>query len=58
MMTGNLELVSGSNSLIVQAFPWLLLAIGLAGGGFAVWVKARKPKVYAHLGRTFHEELG
>ena len=54
MMAGNLALVSGSNSLIVQAFPWLLLAIGLAGAGLALWLKARKPKVYADLGRTFH----
>jgi hypothetical protein len=52
MMAGNLELVSGSNSLVVQSFPWLLLAIGLAGAGVALWIKARKPKVYAHLGQT------
>jgi hypothetical protein len=31
----------------------MLLAIGLAGAGMALWVKARKPEVYAHLGRTF-----
>ena len=54
MMVGNLELVSGSNSLIVQAFPWLLLAIGLAGAGLALWLKARKPAVYAELGRATH----
>ena len=24
----------------------------------ALWVKARKPEVYARLGRTFHPELG
>ncbi|WP_296385545.1 APC family permease [Reyranella sp.] len=58
MMAGNLELMSGSNSLIVRSFPGLLLAIGLVGAGLAVWVKARDPKVYAHLGRTFHQELG
>lgn len=57
MMAANLELVSGSNSLVVQGFPLLLLLIGLAGAGLAVWVKARKPKVYAALGRTLHQEL-
>ena len=57
MMTANLELVSGSSSLVVQGFPLLLLLIGLAGAGLAVWAKARKPKVYAALGRTFHQEL-
>jgi amino acid transporter len=58
MMAGNLELVSGSNSLVVQSFPWLLLAIGLAGAGVGGWIKARKPKVYAHLGQTFQQEVG
>jgi len=58
MMVGNLELVSGSSSLIVQAFPWLLLAIGLAGAGLALWLKARKPAVYADLGRGFSAGLG
>jgi hypothetical protein len=36
----------------------MLLAIGLAGAGIALWVKARKPEVYVRLGRTFHPELG
>jgi amino acid transporter len=58
LMAGNLELVSGSSSLIVQGFPLLLLAIGLAGIGHVAWLKARKPKVYADLGRPFHQELG
>ena len=58
LMSGNLELVSGSSSWIVQGFPWMLLAIGLAGAGIALWVKARKPEVYVRLGRTFHPELG
>lgn len=57
MMVDNLELVSGSNSLIVQGFPLILLAIALAGAGLALWVKARKPKVYGHLGRTLHQEV-
>jgi amino acid transporter len=58
LMAGNLELVSGSSSRIVQGFPVLLLAIGLAGAGLALWVRAFKPGVYADLGRTFHRELG
>jgi len=57
MMTGNLELVSGSSSRIVQAFPLMLAAVGLAGAGLALWVRARKPRVYAHLGHTFHQEV-
>ena len=53
LMVGNLELVSGSSSWIVQGFPWMLVAVGLAGAGMALWVKAGKPEVYARLGRTF-----
>ncbi|HSI00355.1 MAG TPA: APC family permease [Reyranella sp.] len=54
LMAANLELVSGSNSFIVQAFPALLLAIGLAGAGLAGWIMVRKPEVYADLGRPYH----
>jgi amino acid transporter len=54
MMAGNIELVSGSNSRIVQAFPLILLAIGLAGAGLALWVRTSKPEVYADFGRAFH----
>jgi amino acid transporter len=57
LMSANLALVSGSNSLIVESFPVMLLAIALAGVGLAVWVKAYRPKVYAHLGRTSHREV-
>jgi hypothetical protein len=53
MMAANLELVSGSDSLIVRSFPVLLLAIGLAGASLAVWLKASRPAVYADLGRAF-----
>ena len=58
MMADNLELVSGSNSLIVQGFPVLLVVIALAGAGLALWIKARRPKVYAHLGQAHPQEVG
>jgi hypothetical protein len=43
-MATNLDLVSGSKSLIVQSFPALLLLIGLAGAGLAAWTKGRRPE--------------
>jgi amino acid transporter len=58
LMSANLELVSGSSSWIVKSFPLMLVAVGVAGAGLSLWVGARKPEVYAHLGRTFHPELG
>jgi amino acid transporter len=54
MMAGNIELVSGSDSRIVQAFPLILLAIGMAGAGLAFWVKSYRPAVFADFGRAFH----
>jgi amino acid transporter len=54
MMASNIALVSGSNALVVQLFPALLLAIGLGGAGLALWVRVCKPAIYADLGRAFH----
>jgi amino acid transporter len=44
LMAINLDLVSGSTSLIVQSFPALLLLIGLGGAGLAAWIKRRTPE--------------
>jgi amino acid transporter len=52
LMSAHLDLVSGSDSPFVQIFPELVLAIGLFGMGLAAWVKARKPEVYAAVGRA------
>jgi amino acid transporter len=52
LMSVHLDLVSGSNSRVVQNFPQILLVVGLAGIALAAWVKARKPDVYAALGRA------
>lgn len=52
LMSLHLDLVSGSNSRIVQNFPELLLLIGLGGICLAAWVRVRRPEVYAALGRA------
>jgi hypothetical protein len=49
LMAANLDLVSGSTSLVVQSFPAVLLLIGLGGAGLAVWTRWRRPEVYANL---------
>ena len=49
LMTANLDLVAGTKSRIVQSFPVMLLMIGLAGAAFAVWLRRRRPEVYANL---------
>jgi amino acid transporter len=53
LMVINLPLVSGSESPIVESFPVILALIGFAGAALAVWLKARRPDVYANLGRAF-----
>lgn len=53
LMASNLALVSGSDSRIVDAFPSLLALIGAAGFTFAIWVRSRRPEIYARLGRAF-----
>ena len=54
-MIANVELVSGSDSGLVAAFPLLILAIGALGIAFALGLRARRPAVYARIGRAFEE---
>jgi amino acid transporter len=49
----NLELLTGSKSLIVAAFPLLMLALGGAGVLFALRLRSTNPQVYERLGRAF-----
>jgi len=53
LMAANLELVSGSSSRIVQSFPWILVFVGALGASLGLWIKKRRPAVYAALGRPF-----
>ena len=50
LMVANLDLVSGSKSLVVQSFPAVLLLIGLAGAGLAIWIKRRTPEANFGIG--------
>jgi amino acid transporter len=50
LMAANLDLVSGSTSLVVQSFPAVLLLIGLGGAGLAVWTKWRRPEANFRIG--------
>lgn len=49
----NLELLTGSKSLIVAAFPLLMLALGGAGVLFALRLRSTKPQIYERLGKAF-----
>ncbi len=53
MMIANISLVSGSESMFVQMFPVMLVALGASGFGFACWIKSSRPAVYENLGKAF-----
>jgi len=49
----NLELLTGSKSQIVAAFPLMMLALGGAGVLFALRLRKTNPQIYERLGRAF-----
>lgn len=53
LVTSNLSLLSGSESPIVASFPYAMVAVGLAGAAFAVWISKTRPEHYASLGKVF-----
>lgn len=46
----NLELLSGSESSAIQSFPFIILAVGIAGVATAVTMRRRRPEDYARVG--------
>jgi amino acid transporter len=42
-------LLTGTDSRVVNALPWLIAAAALGGIGYAHWLRARRPAVYAGL---------
>ena len=53
LVIANLSLLSGSESLIVKSFPYLIVLVGLLGAAFAMQIKKVKPDLYASLGKAF-----
>ncbi|MCB8836288.1 APC family permease [Aurantimonas sp. VKM B-3413] len=53
LVSANLSLLSGSDSLIVASFPYLIVLVGLAGAAFAMWLRSARPQVYSSLGKAF-----
>jgi amino acid transporter len=43
-------LLTGSTSRVVADLPWLVAVVALAGAGWAIWLRSRRPQVYAELG--------
>ncbi len=53
LVIDNLSLLSGSDSPIVAAFPYLIATTGIAGILLARWLSVRQPTLYAALGKVF-----
>jgi amino acid transporter len=53
LVINNLSLLSGSESLVVKAFPTLIVLVGLLGAAFAIKIRKAKPALYASLGKAF-----
>ena len=49
LILGNFELLTGSASPLINSLPWLLLVTGVAGIGYGLWIRAKRPERYAAL---------
>lgn len=53
LVIANLSLLSGSESLIVKSFPFLIVLVGLLGAALAMQIRKARPQLYASLGKAF-----
>ncbi|HKT94356.1 MAG TPA: APC family permease, partial [Paraburkholderia sp.] len=51
VLIGNLDALAGSDSPIVRAFPWIVLAVALIGVAIAFILKRSRPDIYARFGQ-------
>ena len=53
LVSSNLSMLTGSESLLVKTFPEFVVLLGIVGLGIALWLKRSNPDLYARLGRAF-----
>ncbi|MBT9246415.1 APC family permease (plasmid) [Gemmobacter fulvus] len=49
----NTKLLTGSDHVLVRAYPLLVVLVGLCGPLLAKWIQRTKPELYNNLGRVF-----
>lgn len=49
----NTDLLTGSDHVLVQLFPLLIIGVGLCGPLLAGWIRRRNPALYDNLGSVF-----
>jgi hypothetical protein len=47
---------AASNSMVLKAGPYMLLAVFVIGLVYAIWLRSAKPAVYAEIGRTVMDD--
>ncbi|SCF38366.1 APC family permease [Micromonospora mirobrigensis] len=50
LVVTNFSVLTGSTSPVINALPWLLPMLAVAGIGYALWMRANRPARYAALG--------
>ncbi len=55
LVIANLPLLAGSDSPVVWGFPWLVMGFGLIGAAYAIFLRSRRPALYAALGTAITE---
>jgi amino acid transporter len=53
LVIANLSLLTGSESVFVGSFPYIMALVGILGAGFAIQMRSRRPDLYASLGKAF-----
>lgn len=51
----NLPLLAGSDSPFIWSFPWIAFLFGLMGAAYAIFLRNRRPALYAALGMAITE---
>jgi len=46
LIVNNYSVLTGSTSRAINELPWLLVVAGLAGFGYALWLRRARPEVY------------
>jgi len=53
LVSMNTKLLTGSDHVLVQAFPLLVILVGFCGPLLGIWIRSRNPELYNNLGRVF-----
>lgn len=50
LIVHNYSALTGKTSGVVNQLPWLLVAAGIGGFAYALWLRRARPQVYAYIG--------